>query len=467
VAGRLRKKRKLSVSFGDIGCNTLLYFLGAIDTCTCMGASETNRQGAAIADPSLAARSLSVIGDSTECHSGLDATRNAIFRNIPGVKVILDNRTTAMTGGQPAPTSAVNLAGESNRFDLEAALRGEGAEVRVVDAFDMKAIERELKRALGDAARGGFTVLVLRGECIMDMAPRDKKPRYEIAKDRCKQCDLCLMCPGLEKDDRGYPRFTHLCNGCGGHEGVCVQTCHLGAIVGRNSLQPPAVMALPNEVAAVDEATTQPRPGSLRIAIRGVGGQGNLFMGKVLAEVALRAGYDHVIKGETHGMAQLGGAVLSTFACGDVHSPVLAPGTADAIVALELAETLRPGFAALLKPDGVALVHSMRIVPAGMDPSSYPSRDSVRAALGSARIVEFDALAQARALGDAQGRSTNVIALGLLSSLPPMSGIGPGVWRAALTEVSGRDDVARANLAAFEQGRKAGLAASELHRSPV
>ena len=32
-------------SFGDIGCNTLLFFLDAIDTCTCMGGSDTERQG--------------------------------------------------------------------------------------------------------------------------------------------------------------------------------------------------------------------------------------------------------------------------------------------------------------------------------------------------------------------------------------------------------------------------------------
>ncbi|MHC4860145.1 MAG: thiamine pyrophosphate-dependent enzyme, partial [Planctomycetota bacterium] len=148
VVKKLRKRGKIVGSFGDIGCNTLLYFLDAIDTCTCMGASDTERQGVVLADPSLADKVISVIGDSTECHTGLDATRNAVFRNAPGVKVVLDNRITAMTGGQPAPSSPTNLAGEEHDFDIVKALRGEGARVRVLDAFDMKTIERALKAAL-------------------------------------------------------------------------------------------------------------------------------------------------------------------------------------------------------------------------------------------------------------------------------------------------------------------------------
>ena len=57
----------------------------------------------------------------------MDATRNAVYRNIPGVKVILDNSWTGMTGGQPTPTSPVNLAGEKMRFSLPDSLRAHGA----------------------------------------------------------------------------------------------------------------------------------------------------------------------------------------------------------------------------------------------------------------------------------------------------------------------------------------------------
>jgi indolepyruvate ferredoxin oxidoreductase alpha subunit len=456
VVDKLRKKRKLVASFGDIGCNTLLYFLRAVDTCTCMGAADSKRQGVVLADPSLAGKVISVLGDSTECHSGLDSTRNAVFKDLPGVKVVLDNSTTAMTGGQPAPTSPANLQGHPNRFDLVAALRAEGASVQLVDAFCMEAIEQALTSSLQKAEQGAFTVLVLRGACMQELPADQKTARYEIDKDKCKRCDLCLVCPGLEKNADGYPQYTHLCTSCGGNSPICVQRCNLDGIVlqGPQQQRPvAAAVALP-EPEPLD-GPRQQLPASIRVATRGVGGQGNLFLGKILSSVALLAGFRNVVKGETHGMAQLGGAVLSTFSCGQVHSPVLAPGSVDILVAMEESEVLRPGFLQLLREDGVVLLNRLRLIPAGTREQDYPSPAAIRAALQGLRVVEFDALAQARATGDEQGRCQNVVALGVLSTLPPLSVIPAALWRQALAEASPGTLMKRANLAAFEQGRKA------------
>ncbi|MBN2358222.1 MAG: pyruvate ferredoxin oxidoreductase, partial [Deltaproteobacteria bacterium] len=267
---RLRKKKKIAAVFGDIGCNTLLHFLDATDTCACMGASDSARQGAVLCDATLADRAISVIGDSTECHSGLAATRNAVFRHTPGVQIVLDNLTTAMTGGQPAPTSKKNLAGQSNRLDLVAALRAEGAQVQLLDAFDMAAIEAALRAALEAAGRGEFTALVIRGDCVQELPAKLRVPRFTIDRDKCKKCDLCLICPGLERDDEGYPRFTHLCNGCGGYPAICVQRCNLDAIVpitGQPTAEPPP----PPPLAELEtQATAQVAglPAALRVAVR-------------------------------------------------------------------------------------------------------------------------------------------------------------------------------------------------------
>lgn len=78
--------------------------------------------------------------------------------------------------------------------------------------------------------------------------------------------------------------------------------------------------------------------------------QGNLFFGHVLARLAFLAGYHrhNIIKGDTHGMAQMGGPVISTFGCGAVASPVLLPGSADCLIAMEQSEVLRPGFLEML-----------------------------------------------------------------------------------------------------------------------
>ena len=118
------------------------------------------------------------------------------------------------------------------------------------------------------------------------------------------------------------------------------------------------------------------------MAIRGVGGQGNLFFGKVLTQVALLAGYEgtNIVKGETHGMAQMGGPVISTFGCGTVQSPVLLPGTADCLIAMEKSEVLRPGFLEMLRPGGTVVLANTKILPVGLAEADYPADAQIAAA---------------------------------------------------------------------------------------
>ncbi|MCB2219713.1 MAG: indolepyruvate ferredoxin oxidoreductase subunit alpha [Bacteroidetes bacterium] len=85
--------------FSDIGCYTLgaLEPFEAINTCVDMGASITMAKGAADAGfvPAVA-----VIGDSTFTHSGMTGLLDAVNDQSPITVIILDNATTAMTGGQ-------------------------------------------------------------------------------------------------------------------------------------------------------------------------------------------------------------------------------------------------------------------------------------------------------------------------------------------------------------------------------
>jgi indolepyruvate ferredoxin oxidoreductase alpha subunit len=83
----------------DIGCYTLgaLPPFQSINSCVDMGASITMAKGAADAGffPAIA-----VLGDSTFCHSGMTGLLDAVIENSNIVVFILDNSTTAMTGGQ-------------------------------------------------------------------------------------------------------------------------------------------------------------------------------------------------------------------------------------------------------------------------------------------------------------------------------------------------------------------------------
>jgi indolepyruvate ferredoxin oxidoreductase beta subunit len=91
-----------------------------------------------------------------------------------------------------------------------------------------------------------------------------------------------------------------------------------------------------------------------QIIISGVGGQGVLFVTRLLAEAAIGKGLA-VFTSETHGMAQRGGTVLSHLKVGEFSSPLIRPLQADGLLLLK-AENLLPhgGF---LKAGGWAVVN--------------------------------------------------------------------------------------------------------------
>ena len=454
----MRKKGLIDVVFGDIGCYALLYFLNAVDTALCMGAGEAMRQGFVLSRPEEVSRCLAVVGDSTECHTGMAATRNAVFRNIAGVKVIMDNSWTAMTGGQPSPTSPHNLAGEEIRFDLPGSIEAHGAKTHVIAAYDRKAVRAALTGALADAKDGVFSTIIIReGQCLRESSASTQ--RVKVNADLCKQCGLCLICPGIEKGADGLPAANQLCSGCGGHTPACVQMCPFGALqpTGRADLDRPITPEYPEppRVEALPAVAMESLPGRLSLAIRGVGGQGNLFFGRVLTQLAFLAGYGdtNIVKGETHGMAQMGGPVISTFACGDVVSPVLMPGSADVLIALEQSEVLRPEFLDMLKAGGTVLLATTKIVPPGLPPARYPGEAQVEDLLRPYRVARVDVLRQALDLGDPTGRMANVVMLGLLSTTAPFDVFPAELWHEALRSVNPRRTIWSANYAAFQAGR--------------
>lgn len=462
VVSKLKRRGALEALFGDIGCNSLLYFLQALDTGVAMGASESKRIGYVSSKPESAARCISVIGDSTECHSGMDATRNAVYRNSPGVKVVLDNEWTAMTGGQNSPASPVNFHGDSNKFDMVASLKGEGAPVVVVDGYDRKAIRAALKDALKKAQEGLFTVIVVKGTCIRRVPKSDYGQRVVVDYDKCKACATCNICSGLDIDENNQPVWNNLCSGCVSKTPACLQMCPTGAIriatdedLPKTEKSSVTVEPAPEtiDVPAVDPGTL---PDRLSLATRGVGGQGNLFFGKVLAQMAFLAGYgkDNIVKGETHGMAQMGGPVISTFGCGKVFSPQLTPGSADCLIVMEKSEVLRPGFLTSLKPGGKILMADTKIIPQGLSPDAYPNDGQLEKALEGFDVITVDILNIALGLGDISGRSANVVMLGALSALQPFAAVAKEVWLAALKTVSPTPAVWNMNYAAFTAGTR-------------
>jgi indolepyruvate ferredoxin oxidoreductase beta subunit len=106
-----------------------------------------------------------------------------------------------------------------------------------------------------------------------------------------------------------------------------------------------------------------PRAVRQQILLSGVGGQGILFLSRLLAEAAIAGGFP-VLTSETHGMAQRGGVVVSHLKVGGFDSPLVRTGRADLLLVLkrENVPLHRPFLA-----DGGALIVN---APVATDPGS-------------------------------------------------------------------------------------------------
>jgi indolepyruvate ferredoxin oxidoreductase beta subunit len=116
------------------------------------------------------------------------------------------------------------------------------------------------------------------------------------------------------------------------------------------------------------------------IVITGVGGQGNVMASRVLSNMLVRKGF-RVTIGETFGMSQRGGSVMSHIRVSPsaVWSPQIPKGTADLIVALEPIEAIRV-LADYGNPSVKVLVNLRAIYPVGVitGEDEYPSMAVIR-----------------------------------------------------------------------------------------
>lgn len=448
----LKKRRKIDIVFGDIGCSTLLHFQKALDLNLCMGASESMRQGYVLSQPQNAHRVISLIGDSSECHSGMDATRNAVFRSIPGVKVILDNSSVAMTGGQKSPTRK-NSDG-TKKCDLNSVHKSEGVECINVDAYDYKGIVQNLETALSNAEKGIFSSIVIDGECVQTKNNKGKNETQLLLNQQlCTKCGTCSVCPAIDFSPFSYPLINSLCTRCGSGKELCVKLCPSGALYIKNKLQKDhsceTLTNVPaNKTAKVHHHIDIELPDTLRVLICGVGGQGNLFMGKVLTHLMQHTSYmnKNILKGEVHGMAQKGGCVHSTIAFGNVHSPVFASKSVDIMIAMEQNESLRPQYLELLKPDATIILNSCSITPQGGDADSLLSLEEILLHLEQFNVIVSDTRQLAL-------HHANSYILGLLSKTTPFSLIPEELWFEVLEDLSKTPEIANDNIGAFKAGR--------------
>lgn len=226
--------RKLhAIVSGDIGCYTLgaLPPFEAIDSNICMGASIGASLGMEKAKgKDFARKVVAVIGDSTFVHSGITGLIDHVYNRSTGTVVILDNRTTAMTGHQDHPATGLTLKGETtHRLNFMELVKSLGVEhVIQVDPYDLAALESILKKEM---AREALSVIIASRPCVLI----EKKPQpYKVTiSEDCTGCKKCLRlgCPALSFHKDHACLDETLCKGCK----LCLEVCSQKAVKVRES----------------------------------------------------------------------------------------------------------------------------------------------------------------------------------------------------------------------------------------
>lgn len=223
----------------DIGCYTLSIAppLETADILFDMGSSITTACGLArVTNQDVVAS----IGDSTFFASGLPGIANAVYNQHPISLVVLDNRTTAMTGHQPHPgTGVTGMQEQVPPLDIAKVCRGLGVEYVVeVDPFkSMANLVAEVRKMVAWVRENKApAVMISKAPCaLLTAAERrrsgDYPPRYFVDSETCTACKRCLnrlSCPAMYLDpetDKAVIDET-MCNLCG----TCVSVCPQGAI---------------------------------------------------------------------------------------------------------------------------------------------------------------------------------------------------------------------------------------------
>ena len=170
---------------------------------------------------------VAVIGDSTFLHTGVNSLINMVYNKSTGTVIILDNRTTGMTGHQEHAATGKTLKGEETyAIDLSVLCKAVGVpSVITVDAFDVELLEKTIKES---GQSDVLTVIIAKAPCAL--LKGQKFPNYyQVNTEKCKKCGMCMKigCPAITKDKDGFVKIDFsMCNGCG----LCTSKCKFGAI---------------------------------------------------------------------------------------------------------------------------------------------------------------------------------------------------------------------------------------------
>lgn len=230
-------KKIKAFTIGDIGCYSMAMLppfeksATIISMGACMGIIKGMRKALNRQDKKQPL--VAVIGDGTFFHSGITGMINLLHKQEVGENItiiVLDNRTTAMTGGQPNASSGLYNDRDDMKVGIKGLIEAIGVErVTEINQYDYKATTKLLKEEM---KHEGLSVVIVNGPCALKY--NMEEPYFYVDPKICISCKSCIKtnCPPLKMTSyEGFDKQKSsidkdMCVGCS----VCAQVCPVGAI---------------------------------------------------------------------------------------------------------------------------------------------------------------------------------------------------------------------------------------------
>ena len=385
------------VFHGDIGCYSLLKykpFDRLMHNLSGMGLGGGT--GAGI-DPFIENKQLVFMGDSTFFHSGMAAISDSIKHRQDITYVILDNKTTAMTGHQPTPGVETDIMGRPTfAQDIEEVVRGMAGsgEYGPSAIVRMNPADRERYREMVEdtVLKDGVKIIIADKECGITYHRRKRSEQraveqatgfipeethINITPEVCEYCLECTQgtgCSGLAVEETLHgPKVTtdlSLCVADGACTKVTVangdKTCPSFEEATVHRSRAPIVRTESIDLSSLPEPEVEAFDTAWYAYVAGVGGMGVNTIAAIVSTAGAKEGYQ-VRFTNKKGLAIRNGAVYSHVSFtkdNRVISQLTPTGHANLLLGLDILEAVRG-----VDPSGTACVaspvHTTAVVETG------------------------------------------------------------------------------------------------------
>lgn len=307
------------IAHGDTGCYTMLMFepnKPLMHDYSGMGLGGATGLGV---DPFIENKQLVFMGDGTFYHSGQAAISQSIYNGQDITYIILDNKTTAMTGHQGHAGVELGVTGESlNPLEIERIVKGMvprqlSREVRIVriNPEDRHRYRKLMEQTL---LADGVKIVIADKECGITYHRKKRREEQKVIKQQgflpkkaymnvaTEVCEFCLECtnqtgcPGLKIVDTDYGSKIQTDQSWCVNDGACqrIDACPSFEEVTVLRKQAPR---MGDEHVRLDDLPDPPRPihadqDTWRCYLAGVGGMGIGLCTALLCTAGHEMGYN-------------------------------------------------------------------------------------------------------------------------------------------------------------------------------